>query len=212
MRKIRGHRKIKKRIEKWRADYLLPNMEMIAEKHYDYVKVWVNPYANLRYKERNYAGPKSENRILILNSLLDIYDNWDKELKKMDIPYFLKIWLFEPRITSSQVVCGISDRIELYENVYSLNLDKVSFPSERYITLNNRLNQFDWIPAIDEEIIDNDFWSKEQYLFESEYYNDQRIYRKLEKKLVKKKDLTDDYQKLIRYYVPKGNIWIGNKK
>lgn len=75
-----------------------PDLDLINERHYDYVKVWVSPFDNLRYKERDYAGPKSENRTLILNALLDIYESWDLHLKKMNIPYYLKIWLYEPRL------------------------------------------------------------------------------------------------------------------
>jgi hypothetical protein len=212
MKKIRGQRRLKKRIEKWRIDNLLPNLEQINENHYDYVKIWINPFHNLRYKERNYIGPRSENRTLILNALLDIYDNWDLELKKMGIPYYLKIWLYEPRFTSSQVVCGITDRIKHYENVFTNNPSKSAFPLERYVMIKNRLDQFEWKAAMDEEIIENDFWPKKQYLYESEYYYSQRLYRKFDKRNVKKEELNDDSRKVIRYYVPKGNIWIGNKK
>jgi len=211
-KKIRGQKRLKKRIEKWRIESLNPNIDLINENHYDYVKIWVNPFANLRYKERNYTGPKSENRILILNALLDVYDSWELQLKKLNVPYYLKIWLYEPRFTSSQVVCGIEDRIDHYENVFSPATKNVQFPIDRYKRLTKRIDQFNWTVAIDEEIIENDFWPKEQYLNENEYYADQKIYRKLEEKQIKKEILSDETKKLIRYYVPKGQIWIGNKK
>ena len=78
--------------------------------------------------------------------------------------------------------------------------------------LNDRLKYFDWMAAIDEEIIENDFCPKERYLNEHDYYCDQRLYRKLDKLNIKKIDLTNTTDGLIRYFVPKGNIWIGNKK
>jgi len=185
---------------------------MITKNHYDYVKIWVSPLDNLRYKERDYTGPKSENRLLILCSLLDIYENWDLELKKLNIPYYLRIWLYEPRFTSSQVVCGIEDRIDHYEKVFPLTEKIVKFPLDRYKHLASRIDQFNWTSAIDEEIIENDFWPKEKYITESDYYTDQRMFKKLDKRQIRKEDLSDENDKLIRYYVPKGHIWIGNKK
>jgi len=119
---------------------LQPNIDLIKENHYDYVKVWVSPFDNLRYKERNYTGPKSINRDLILNSLLDIYENWDLQLKQLNIPYYLKIWIYEPRITSSQIVCGIEDRIKHYADIFSLATTKMQFPLDRYKALQNRIN------------------------------------------------------------------------
>jgi hypothetical protein len=212
LKKIRGHRRIKRKIEKWRTDYISSSIELLSEKHYDYVKVWVSPFDNLRYKERDYTGPKAENRTLILKSLFEIYDNWDEKLKELNIPYYLKIWLYEPRITSSQVVCGIEEKIEHYDNVFSIDLAEKHFPMDRYMTLKERIDKFEWTLAIDEEIIENDFWPKEQYLNDSDYFSRQRLYRKLEKLNYKKHDLTHSEEKLIRYFVPKGNIWIGNKK
>lgn len=212
LKKIRGQKRLNKKIESWREYSLFPNMDLIRDNHYDYVKIWVRPFSNLRYKKRDYTGPKSENRLLILNSLLDIYDNWDLELKKLNIPYYLRIWLYEPRFTSSQVVCGIEDKIEHYENVLQLAEEKCEFPHDRYKKLANRIDQFNWSLAIDEEIIENEFCPKEQYESENDYYADQRMFRQLEKRQIRKEDFSDDTERLIRYYVPKGHILIGSKK
>jgi hypothetical protein len=211
-KKIRGQKRLSKKIESWRDSSLYPNIDRINEHHYDYVKVWVSPFDNLRFRERNYTGPKSVNRLLILSSLLDIYENWDSELKKLNTPYYLGIWLYEPRFTSSQVVCGIEDKIEHYTNVFTLTTKKVEFPFERYKSLANQIDQFNWTNAIDEEIVENDFWPKDQYMTERDYFYDQRMFKKLEKRLLKKEDLSNESKKLIRYYIPKGQIWIGNKK
>lgn len=212
LKKIRGQKRLNKKIESWREYSLFPNMDLIRDNHYDYVKIWVSPFSNLRYKKRNYTGPKSENRLLILNSLLDIYENWDLELKKLNIPYYLRIWLYEPRFTNSQVVCGIEDRIEHYENVLLLVEEKSAFPHDRYKKLANRIDQWNWSLGIDEEIIENEFCPKEQYESENDYYADQRMFSQLEKRQIRKEDFSDDTERLIRYYVPKGHILIGNKK
>jgi hypothetical protein len=210
-KKIRGQKRLRKKIESWRESSLYPNMEMIKKNHYDYVKVWVSPYNNLRFKERDYTGPTTKNRRLILSALMDIYYSWDLELKKMNIPYYLRIWLYEPRITSSQVVCGIDDRIEHYENAFPWAANKIGFTPDRYKDLANRIDEFNWIKAVDEEIIENDFWPKDQYKTEGDYFFDQRMFKKLEKLEIRKKNLSDETKKLMRYYVPKGHIWIGNK-
>lgn len=92
------------------------------------------------------------------------------------------------------------------------SLNNVVFPNERYQSLKGRLDQFEWKPAVDEEIIENDFWPKDEYLTEEDFCYGQRLFRRLEKRMVRKEDLTDEPQKLIRYFVPKGIIWIGSKK
>ncbi len=212
LKKIRGFNRRIKNIKRWRTDNLVLDIDLLKERKYEYVKFWVSPWDNLRYKERNYIGPKSKVRTLIINSLLDIYDNWEQQLEELEIPYYLKIWLYEPRMTSSQVVCGINDKISHYENVFTKSDKKIIFPSKRYGTIDERLEKYAWTVALDEEIIENDFWPKEQYISEADYNADQKLFRQLEKKQIKKEDLSNSDEKLIRYYVPKGYIWIGNKK
>ena len=211
-KKIRGQRRRKINIEKWRIESLPLDIEKVKESHYDYTKIWVSPWDNLRYRKRDYTGPKSENRTLILNALLDIYESWDMQLKKLGIPYYLKIWLYEPRFTSSQIVCAINDRIKYYENIFTENNTKLVFPVDRYKSQTERLNNFNWNLAVDEEIIENDFWPKEQYEYEKEFFQDQRLFKRLDNRKVKKEDLIENDKRIIRYFVPKGNIWIGTTK
>ena len=212
IKKIRGFNRRIKEINRWRTNNLILDIDLLKERQYEYVKFWISPWDNLRYKERNYIGPKSKARTLILNSLLDIYDNWEQQLVELGIPYYLKIWLYEPRLTSSQIVCGINDKISHYENVFTKSDKKIISPSKKYEAIDERLEKYAWTVALDEEIVENDFWPKEQYISEADYYADQKLFRQLEKKQIRKEDLSNSDEKLIRYYVTKGYIWIGNKK
>ena len=175
LKKIRGHNRIRKKIELWRNVSLKPNLDLIQNYYYDYVKIWISPFSNLNYKENDYSGPKSGNRLLILNALFDIYDNWDLELKKLNTAYYLKIWLYEPRFTRSQVVCAIEDRIEWYDEVLQMAENNIKFPHDKYKKLANRIDQFTWTAAIDDEIFENEFQPKEQYPNDSDLLQHKRV-------------------------------------
>ena len=211
-RKIRGQRKLTQRIEGWRTANLELDLQQLAERQYEYVKVWISPWDNLRYKERDFTGPRSTHRTSIVQSLIDIYDSWEQQLNQLGEPFYLKIWLYEPRVTSSQVVCATGERINYYDTLFREPENQPTFPDLRYKSINDQLKQFNWEPRIDEEIIENDFWPIEGYATPEDYYFDQSLYRKLERSNHRREEYKSGETKGIRYFVPKGTVWIGGRK
>src|SRR4051794_26854525 len=111
-RKIRGNRRLQKQIPKWVTDALTINKDFLSKNKYWYEKVIVHPWCDISIIKSEIPEPKSVTRNLIISALEEIYDNWKIQLDKLNEPYYLKIWLYEPRVSKSQVVCAIGERIE----------------------------------------------------------------------------------------------------
>ena len=73
------------------------NIEHLNEHKYEYAKVYVDPWDNLTLTNSQIPEPKGKAKKDILNGLEKIYDSWKNELEKINKPYYLKIWLYEPK-------------------------------------------------------------------------------------------------------------------
>jgi len=210
-KKIRGSKRRSRQIEKWRNSHLELNLVKVKNKGYDYVKIWVRPWDNLRYINRNYIGPNKIVRDQILNALLDIYQSWDEQLKIIGKPYYLKIWLFDPRFSSSQVVCAIGQKIEYYETLFYSDMKTTEFPTDKFLKV-ERLSQFDFEVYLDEEVHDdNDFPERKFYQSNSDYTYDQRYLSKLKNGKARINEIISNGEKYNEYFVKKGNVWVGEK-
>jgi len=154
---------------------------------------------------------KGKLRKIIIETLLETYFEWKKELDKLNKKYYLAIWLYNPRMLKSEVVCAIEEKITYYENECFLDSKKNSeFELNQFGKLSTELQNFTWDKKIDLDYINE--WEmnfpKEQYETERQYYRHQRFYKKLiqEKFHVVEKD----NEKI--YFHPKGDVWIGKLK
>lgn len=128
--KIRGHFRRHKQIDKWRQENLALNFDLLEKYNREYAEIIVHPWCDISIIKSAIPNPTRKTKKLILTGLLDIHDSWKKQLDKLGQPYCLKIWLFEPRFSQSQVVCAIKDKIDYYENNFykpdlpkTINLD-----------------------------------------------------------------------------------------
>lgn len=156
-------------------------------------------------------GIKGKLREIIIETLLKTYFEWKKELDKLNKEYYLAIWLYNPRMLKSEVVCAIDEKIIYYENESFLTSKKKSvFDLNQSGELSTELQKFTWSKKIDLDSVHEweINWPKEQYKFEKEYYKDQRFY----KKLIREKFhvIEKDNEKI--YFHPKGDVWIGKLK
>ncbi|WP_081212451.1 hypothetical protein [Salegentibacter sediminis] len=152
-----------------------------------------------------------ELRKLIIRTLLNTYFEWKKELDKLGKDYYLAIWLYNPRMLKSEIVCAIEEKINYYENE-----NFIPSKGDNYLDLNqfgkfsSDLKKFNWEGKIDfdsyEEWEIN--WSKEQYPDKKEYYKNQRFY----KKLIQEEFHVVERNNEKTYFYPKGDIWIGKLK
>ena len=203
---IRGHKRIWKDIDAWKERYSRISAENLDRK---YVKVWVYPYYDYTFSNSDLLEPKRETRRRILNGLLDIHDAWQKELDTLKQPYYLKIWLFEPRFSLSQVVCAVGEWTDYYDNTFFRPESPKSFPLQNYGNLQDRLKDFSWEHGLDEAWIDeNSIGTPGEFVSEAEFYANRRwVKRKLEGPLRKMANEEGE-----TFFFKMGNVWIGERK
>ena len=122
------------------------DLDMLQKYHYDNEKFATQPWGNIA-RSRN---PKGKFRQIFIENLMSIYEDWNAQLKILNEPFYLKIWLNQTQIVNSQVVCGIKERIERYENIFAAAENDINFsyftPLEQAI-----LKRFHWGKYFDED-------------------------------------------------------------
>jgi len=209
IKKIRGHKKIQNRIQSWIEHNKFLNVSDFLKNKYCYANVSFHPYFNISINNSNIAEPKTKTRKQIILGLQEIYNNWKTELDKLNQPYFLKIYLFEPRISKSQVICAIGkEKIEYYENFYRETDNKSDLNFQKILSAD-----FKWKTHSDDDIYsEQELLTPESYYHIEEDYNYcKRLLKKLQKKNFTKIKTEDEYGEDYLYYVPKGKVLIGGK-
>lgn len=215
-KKIRGHNRRHKQIENWRLTNLSLDLTdyLLNQRDRYYAKIYVHPWSGLSLTNSLTPQPTGKTKQKMLNGLLDIYENWKTQLDKLGKPYYLKIWLFEPRFSQSQVVCAIGNDIDFYENTfYKPTSDKTIF-LDNFGNLKTRLSKLNWEYRLDEDYYDNtEVGEPEIYASRQDY--DYTV--KWLEKLLKKPHRTHKYKEPIgdtteAYLFKRGDIWLGGKK
>ena len=155
--KIRGHNRRHKQIDNWRLVNLSLDLNdyLLNERDRYYAKIRVHPWSGLSLKNSVTPQPTGKTKQKMLNGLLDIFENWKAQLDKLEQPYYLKIWLFEPRFSQSQVVCAIGDRIDFYENTFYKPDNNKTIKLDNYGSLKTKLSKLSWDYRLDEDQYDN---------------------------------------------------------
>lgn len=212
-RKVRGHRRRWKDIDHWLDNGTAFDLEQLKEYQRDYVKVRVHPWSGLSLLKSQVLEPKGKTKMKILNGLLTVYDNWKNELDKIGEPYYLKIWLFEPRFSSSQVVCAVGDMKDYYESLFYKPENLKSLRPENYGILASAMSEFKWEHRIDEDHYTSDeVGEPKSYANQSDYEESKRWFERL----MKRPHRTTTFQERIgditeTYSFKKGKVWLGEK-
>lgn len=133
----------------------------------------------------------------MLGSLYQVYQAWKVELDAMGEPYYLKMWLYEPWIEDSQVVCAVRDLLGSYDNMFD-RLDEQCSPEA--IQIVPEMGKVDnWVPN-----------RHAAYYSESEWQDDEKMMKWLkgggfETKEMQFGDGTSD----TTYIVPTGRVFVG---
>ncbi|WP_243347785.1 hypothetical protein [Parabacteroides sp. FAFU027] len=168
--KIRGHNRRQRQIELWRLENLNLNVESLESFYYVYSKMVVHPWCDLSILNSIIPAPKGKTRQLILEGLLDIYQSWKEQLDKSGKPYYLKIWLYEPRFSKSQVVCAVGERIAHYETLFDKPEKNKIWKSTLPARIKDRFSKLNCGYSWDEECYGNDYvGSSEAYASLSDY-------------------------------------------
>jgi hypothetical protein len=216
LKKIRGHKRRWKEIENWRIENLDLKLTdyLLNERDRYYAKIRVHPWSGLSITNSVTPEPTGMTKQKMLIGLLDIYEDWKNQLDKLGQPYYLKIWLFEPRFSQSQVVCAIGDSIDFYINTFfkpemgkELNIDT-------YRKLKARLEKLNWDYRLDEDYYDNtEVGEPEIYASRQDYEETKKWFAKLLKKPHRNCKFEEPIGETTESYLFKrGDLWLGGEK
>lgn len=213
IKKTRGLRRAAKRIERWRQYFLSRDVVSPLYDNRHYAEILVHPWSGLTLTNSKVAEPGGKIKQQILTALLDIYDNWEQQLEKTAKPYYLKLWLFEPRFSKSQVVCATGDSVAFYENQFSAPDADKKVDLQKYGSVGKRLIPFTWQGFIDEDAYTNDDVGQvEQYRTLKEYEESVQWF----KRLLAKPHRTEKLKQAVgditeSYFFKMGYVWEGGK-
>ncbi len=212
-KKIRGHKRRWKVIENWRLENLdlYLNEYLLNERDRYYVKIRVHPWSGLSMINSETPQPTGMTKQKMLIGLLDIYEDWKKQLDKLGHPYYLKIWLFEPRFSKSQVVCAIGENIDFYKNTFFKPEKAKKLNSDTYGQLKKRIENFTWDYRLDEDHYDNsEVGEPENYASRKDYEYTKRWFDKLLMKPHRVYDFKETIgEETETYSFKRGDIWLG---
>lgn len=210
-KKIRGHKRRWKAIVQWVEASRQFDVDALEICQRNFVKVNIHPWCDLDVLNSQTPEPNGKTRQYILNGLIQIYNAWKKSLNTLNEPYYLKIWLYEPRFSKSQVVCSIRDGTDFYNlTFHNPNLNKKLNP-QNYGSLEKEMAKFNWEYRYDEEHINNTQLGHPDDYYAMENYHQERI--KFEQRMKKPHRVTT-YTEPIgdateAYSFKKGVVWIG---
>lgn len=203
MPKTRNNKKLLKNLDSTLEDSKF-DLEQLLDEH----------FFNFHFEDTYGFGDfpnKGLIRKRIIQLLFEIHDSWKIELEKLKKPYYLAIWLCEPQIIRSDVVCAIDDRIEMYSASWFENSEKEnSIKKEDYGKSQNQFDRFNWERKKLYDTHENIEYNCpiEHYDKIESYYSDQLYDKRVLAKCKKVED--GQYGKI--YYQEVGDVWVGIEK
>lgn len=214
-KKIRGHNRRHKQINNWRIDNLSIDLTdyLLNERDRYYAEIRVSPWSGLSMINSITPQPTGKTKQKMLNGLFDIYEGWKSQLDKLGQRYYLKIWLFDPRFSQSQVVCAIGNNVNFYENTFYQPSAEKKLQLDNYGSLKEKLAKLNWDYRLDEDHFDNN------EVGEPEIYPSRKDYEETKKwfeKILKKPYRINKYKEPIgdiieSYSFRRGHIWLGGQ-
>ncbi|WP_042163504.1 hypothetical protein [Paenibacillus gorillae] len=145
IKKIRGWKRRIKQIEQWKLDYIHLDIEQLKSNQRDYVKLWIDPF--YRLTRRN---PPMWYSRLLLEAMIEVYRSWYQQMKGLNEPFYLKIWLYNPHFIHSQIVVAFRECLNFYDHTFDKSTDHKAFPANLYGGILG-LEQLKWELAVDSE-------------------------------------------------------------
>lgn len=187
-------------------------MERLAAFQRDYAKISVNPWSGFSLGGSQPPQPTGQTRARMLLGLMEIHDAWKRQLDTLGEPYYLRIWLYEPRFVRSQVVCAIRESIDFYGMTFH-QPDQAKSPPP-FPRLTKPLAAFRWSHALDEDHIDNgDLLHLREHGPHEACIAEKRWLDGLRKKNHRTTTFETPFGSATESYAFKrGSVWLGEKK
>ncbi len=213
-RKIRGHRRRWKQIDVWKKKNLDFNDYYFNQYKADYVDIVVHPWCDISISNSEFPELRGKTKAKVLDALFEIYFSWKEKLEKRGEPFYLKIWLYEPRFSKSQVVCAVGDNSTYYDKSFHKSDDKNIINPKSYGLLSQKIEGFKWEAYLDEDHFDNtEVGEPEMY----ESLKDFEDSKKWFTKLLEKPHRVEKFKEPIgdateSYSFKRGIVWVGDIK
>ena len=211
MKKIRGNKRRIKQIENWRINNLEIDLDYFEKSNRDYVKFRIFAWNPVAMSIHNFPNPKGKIRKKIIESFFDIYESWNIQLKELGKPYYLKIWMFEPNIYNSQVVCAINEKIEYYENIFHKPEMQKNIAKSGSEKISPRINEYNWSYRIDEIPIFENEYLRENFTSDKDYLEEQKWFKRELKKPYREINQERDEIKEKIFLLKGSEVWLGEK-
>ena len=208
LKKIRGGKRRLKAIKLWVENNKTLNIDCLLSYKKDYVKFRVDPWGRFIINNMDFPQPKKAFKRALINGLVEIYTSWQDQVKKLNKPYYLKIWLFEKDLKKSQVVCAIDYKIDFYSNTFEEIIN--SKKANPFQNINTKLNDFQWQMALDNLYIEDDIiQNKKEYSSEKDYLQAKKWFNKV---LLKKYKRIETFEENRSFYVLDNDVvWLGER-
>jgi len=143
--------------------------------------------------------------------LLEVYVDWRAKLTQLKLEHYLAIWIYLPRLSQSQVVCGIQEEIKYYKNDVFLPGDGDKNFDNLYLgKISKKLKDLTWEHKIDLDNVSD--WEvnfpKQNYDSLKEYNSDQKKHKKNIANSIK----TIEKPEGNMYLFPVGDVWVGQMR
>lgn len=212
-KKVRGHKRIWRAIERWKMANLKLDFDSPDGFHRIYVKIRLRPYGHLNITSSVCPEPKGETRRILLNALMDIHHHWESQLKTLNKPYYLKIWLYHPRFSESQVVCATGSYINGYKTMFEPVSNQDEFPFQHIIHDGKSNDEVTWVQHADEVFLDNtEIGHIEDYASAEDYHSHKAWFQKELKKphrTINHKNSIDNTTESYAFRL--GDVWLGGR-
>lgn len=211
IKKIRGQRRRWKDINNWVESHKVLDLDYLESSHREYAKINVHPWSGISMLNSEFLVVSGETRKRMIKGLFEIYKSWKLELDKLDEPYYLKIWLYNPHFSKSQVVCAIGNFLNFYESTFHLPGNKKEMTSNDFGSLRQEASQFKWEYALNEEHLDNSvLGSQEDYETLEEFEEKKKLLEDKLKKPHRTIKTEEDFGAATEFYsFYKGDVWLG---
>ena len=198
-KKIRGWKRRIKQIEQWKLRCIDLDIEQLFRNNRDYVKLWIDPF--YRLTRRN---PPIWYSRLILKAMIEVHQSWSEQMKKLNEPFYLKIWLYNPNFINSQIVVAFRECLNYYNNTFDKSNDKKAFPMHLYGSIPG-LQNLKWALAIDSD----DYWLSDLDEDINLGFRTNKDTETIKNKAYKHETLKLSSGEDIVYKVKVGDVWLG---
>jgi hypothetical protein len=140
--------------------------------------------------------------------MMDVYLAWYEKMKKENGDFYLKIWLYDPHFINSQIVVAYKDCFEFYDQTFVKRKEHKEFPYDKFLSLKEKLEQFNWELHIDTDYYDeNDLnkWIMDGLSTEKEV-------QAIKDKAYEINNIKSENGTYLQYSIDKGDVWIGTLK